>query len=249
MLESLSLHGLSQKEYIQQINIDCVIFGYQDKQLKILVSKLKYKGDFFCLPSGFISQTEDVDNAAHRILEERTGICNIYIEQFKVFGKANRNNSKFLDKLLALNPEIPDPNMENNTLQDYEWFSRRFLSIGYYALVDINKVTPKLSDIDESIGWYNIKEVPEMILDFNEMVMNALEMLRFFFDYKLTAFNLLPEVFTMKDIQEVYEAVYDRPFARNNFQKKILELNVLERLEKKFTGAANKAPYLYKLNK
>lgn len=66
------------------------------------------------------------------------------------------------------------------------------------------------------------------------------------FYQKLIAFNLLPETFTMREVQELYEAIVDRPFARNNFQKMILDLNVLERLEKKFTGAANKAPYLYR---
>ncbi len=64
-------------------------------------------------------------------------------------------------------------------------------------------------------------------------------------DAKLLAFNLLAETFTMKEVQQLYEAIFDKPFARNNFQKKILDLNVLERLEKKFTGAANKAPFLY----
>ncbi|HWV32639.1 MAG TPA: hypothetical protein VN038_23420, partial [Dyadobacter sp.] len=57
---------------------------------------------------------------------------------------------------------------------------------------------------------------------------------------------LLPETFTMREVQELYESIFDRAFARNNFQKKILDLNVLERLEKKFTGAANKAPFLYR---
>lgn len=248
MPEKLSLHGLSQQDYIQQLNIDCVIFGYQNNQLKVLIPKLKFKGEFYCLPSGFIYQHEDVDEAARRILEERTGIKNIYIEQFKVFGKSRRNNNNvFLNKMLELNPEIPNPQLNDLTQKDYEWFSQRFVSIGYYALVDINKVNSTLSELDESIEWYHIKDIPEMILDFNDMVIEALNTLRFFLDHKLTAFNLLPETFTMRDVQEVYEAVYDKPFAMNNFQKKILDLNILERLEKKFTGAANKAPYLYKL--
>ena len=88
-----------------------------------------------------------------------------------------------------------------------------------------------------------------MIMDHNLMVDRALETLRRNLDEKLIGFNLLPETFTMRELQELYEAVYNKPFARNNFQKKILDLNVLERLEKKFTGAANKAPYLYRFNR
>ena len=86
-------------------------------------------------------------------------------------------------------------------------------------------------------------------MDHNEMVGYALETLRQNLDQKLIGFNLLPETFTMREVQELYEAVYDKPFARNNFQKKMLDLNVLERLEKKFTGAQNKAPYLYRFRK
>ena len=84
------------------------------------------------------------------------------------------------------------------------------------------------------------------IRDSHDIIHQALETLRRNLDEKLIAFNLLPETFTMREVQELYEAIYDRPFARNNFQKKILDMNVLERLEKKYTGAANKAPYLYR---
>ena len=88
-----------------------------------------------------------------------------------------------------------------------------------------------------------------MMHDHNQILDYALEALRQNFDQKFIGFNLLPETFTMKELQELYEAVYDRPFATNNFQKKILDLNVLERLQKKYTGAANKAPYLYRFKK
>ena len=68
-------------------------------------------------------------------------------------------------------------------------------------------------------------------------------------DDKLNVFNLLPESFTMKEVQEIYETIFEREYIRTNFQKKILDMNVLERLEKKFTGAKNKAPYLYRFRR
>ncbi|SKC09428.1 ADP-ribose pyrophosphatase YjhB, NUDIX family [Dyadobacter psychrophilus] len=234
----------SEQNYIQQLSIDCVIFGYHDKQLKVLVPKLNFNGDFWALPGGFVSQDEDIDTAANRILQQRTGISEIYLDQFYIFGKAARNSLLFMNKLIELNPQLLSENGQHG--KEFDWFTRRFVSIGYYALVDLNKVVPEKTDLDSSIGWYNIKELPEMIIDHNEIVEKALTALRFNLDEKLIAFNLLPETFTMKDVQELYETIYDKPFARNNFQKKILDLNVLERLEKKFTGAANKAPYLYR---
>ncbi|WP_460972157.1 NUDIX hydrolase [Spirosoma migulaei] len=241
------MESLSEQGYIQQVSIDCVIFGYQNGQLKVLLPKLYFTGDFWALPSGFVYQEEDIDAAAARILEDRTGLKHIYLEQFQVRGKASRNSQAFLDRLIELNPEKLDAKQRKK--QEYEWFTQRFISIGYYALVDINRVVPQKHDIDQSVDWYNVKALPPLIMDHGETVVNAHETLLINLDRKLDVFNLLPETFTMKEAQELYEALLEKPLARNNFQKKILEINGLERLEKKFTGAANKAPYLYRLPK
>ncbi|UZR96505.1 NUDIX hydrolase [Chondrinema litorale] len=241
------MRAISQQNFIQQLSIDCVIFGYKEGNLQVLIPKLNLIGGFWALPSGFIFQHESIDQAAQRILEERTGIKEVFLDQFRVFGEAQRTNSTFFKKMLDLNQEkLGEVFFEK---EDYDWITKRFVSIGYYALVDINKVNPRTTELDHSINWYDIKELPEMILDHNQQVQQALEMLRINFDYKLIWFNLLPEKFTMKELQKLYEVVFDKPFRRNNFQKKMLDLDVLERLEKKFTGAANKAPFLYRFKK
>ncbi len=240
----MNLKSPREQEYIQQLSIDCVIFGYEDEQLKVLIPKLDFTGDFWALPAGFIQQEEDIDEAARRILAERTGLADIYLEQFRVFGTAKRSNKTFMERLVALNPtKLDDWGLDLNTLG---WLTRRFVSIGYYALVDIHKVNLQKGNIDASIQWYPIRELPSLIMDHEEMIHIALDTLRLNLDQKLIAYNLLPETFTIKEVQELYEAIYERPFARNNFQKKILDQQVLERLEKKFTGAANKAPYVYR---
>ncbi len=237
----------SQQNYISQVSIDCVIFGYHERQLKVLIPKINFKGDFWALPSGFVYQDEDIDQAAERILRDRTGIQDIYLEQFRVFGKASRTNKPFLDELIAFN--FDKLNVKNEAQQEYDWFTKRFISIGYYALVDINKVVPQKTDLDESIEWYSIHELPRMIMDHSDIVDEALKTLQSHLDEKINAFNLLPDTFTMKEVQELYETIFDKTFVRTNFQKMILDMNVLERLEKKFTGAANKAPYLYRFKK
>lgn len=242
-----SLHSPSEQDYIPQLSIDCVIFGYQEKQLKVLVPKLDFRGEFWALPSGFILQDESIDAAARRILEERTGLKDIYLEQFRVFGEARRTNLPFLEELIRLNAEKLGEDRFNR--KELEWVTRRFVSIGYYALVDIDQVVPRKNEMDESIEWYDVRQLPPMIMDHHAIVANAVEALRLHLDERLIAFNLLPETFTMREIQELYEAVFDKPFARNNFQKKMLELDVLERLDKKFTGAANKAPFLYRFRR
>lgn len=235
---------LSDKNYIPQLAIDFVVFGYENHQLKVLLSKLNFKGDFYALHSGFIGQEEDLDDAAKRILVERTGIKDIYFEQFQVFGKVDQQRRHFLDKLIASNYPDEEESLKKPD-QAYAWFTRRFISISYYALVDIKKVVPKLTHFDASIDWYSIDEVPGMIMHYDEVFREALKTLKEDIDQKFNAFNLLPEKFTMKEVQQIYETIFERKFTRSNFQKKILDMNVLQRLEKKYTGAKNKAPYLY----
>ena len=246
-----SVESVSDKNYIEQVSVECVILGYQDRKLRVLVPKLSFKGDFWGLPGGFVYQDEDTDDAARRILLARTGIKDVYLEQFQVMGKANRNSRAFLDRMIEQNSELfENPLAEGQrSRMDYDWFTRRFISIGYYALVDMNQVRPQKTDLDSSIEWYAVDELPQMIMDHNQIVANAISTLRLTVDQKLNAFNLLPETFTMQEIQELYEAIFDKRFAQNNFPKRILRLNVLDRLEKKYTGAANKAPYLYRFDK
>jgi 8-oxo-dGTP diphosphatase len=230
--------------YIAHLSIDCVIFGYRDKELKVLISKFKFGKDSWTLPGGHILKTEGIDKAAERILKNRTGLENIYLEQFRVFGDENRIVGS--DFKRTMQSELKSFDEQRFDEEVRAWLTSRFVCVGYYALVDIHKVNPRNGEFDEYLEWRSINDIPEMVYDHNEILKFGLEALRQNLDQKLIAFNLLPDTFTIKEIQELYEAVYDKPFARNNFQKKILDLNVLERLEKKFTGARNKAPYLYR---
>jgi ADP-ribose pyrophosphatase YjhB (NUDIX family) len=235
------MNHFSPELYIPQLSIDSVIFGYRKKQLHVLISKMNMGSDIYTLPGGFIKQNQGIDEAALSILKDRTSLTDIYLEQYRTFGPADRKNDSILNAL-----EILEDITGNDPHEVEKWFSKRFVSIGYYALVDINKVKPQKTDLDESVEWVPLEQLPKLIMDHNEMVMEALKTLRRNLDEKIIGYQLLPETFTMRELQELYEAVYDKPFARNNFQKKMLSLGVLERLEKKFTGAANKAPYLYR---
>ena len=238
---------LGDEDYISHLSIDCVIFGYRDKELKVLVSKCRFVAGTWSLPGGYILKTEGIDKAASRILQERTGLENIYLEQFRVFGDENRIlTSRYKDVIKSGHRNYDDQRFDAKVL---DWMTSRFVCIGYYALVDINTVNPQAGEFDEYLEWRSIKDIPEMIHDHSEILTVGLKALRQHLDQKLIGFNLLPETFTMREVQELYEAVYNRPFVITNFQKKILDLNVLERLEKKFTGAANKAPYLYRFKK
>jgi 8-oxo-dGTP diphosphatase len=235
------------ENYISHLSIDCVIFGYNDKELKVLISEFKYGKSLWGLPGGYILKTESIDKAAARILKEKTALENIYLEQFRVFGGETRIIGSNHNALIK--SELKKFDKQRFDAETTKWITSRFVCIGYYALVDINKVNPQPGEFEKRLEWRSISNIPKMTHDHSEIITYALETLRQNLDQKLIGFNLLPETFTMKEVQELYEAVYDRPFANNNFQKKILDLNVLERLEKKFTGAQNKAPYLYRFKR
>ncbi len=233
---------INTAEYIAHLSIDCVIFGYEDGQLKVLLGKLPFGEELYNLPGGHIRKSESVDAAALRLLFERTQLQDVFLTQFKVFGDENRIvHSPFRDLMISYLQQKYEQ-------ADVDWILNRFVCIGYYALVDISKVKVIHSEneIDERLEWKSIHEIPHLIYDHQEILEDALDALRQNFDRYLNANNLLPETFTMKELQQVYETVFEKEFPMNNFQKKILELNVLDRLEKKYTGSQHKAPYLYK---
>lgn len=193
------------------------------------------------LPGGFVKKTESIGDAARRILVNRTGVANIYLEQFKVFGNATRSQGSAMADLVKERSELLGTDIEY-----FRWLTERFVSIGYYALVDMSAVVARQSQFDTEINWFPLPELPDLFMDHEDIVLGALAALRLSLDRKLIGFNLLPKEFTMRELQELYEAVYDKKYVRANFQKRMLRLDILERLGKKFTGASNKAPYLYR---
>jgi hypothetical protein len=125
----------------------------------------------------------------------------------------------------------------------------RFVSVGYYALVEFSKVSPRPDWLSDECQWYDIHKVPALIYDHNEMVEKALETLRIRLNDYPVGYNLLHEKFTMPELQRLYETILDKPLDRRNFQKKMLSLGILERLKERKTGGAHKAPYLYRFDK
>lgn len=227
-----------KKRIIEQVSIDCVIFGFHDNQLKILL--LKFKGvEAWALPGGFVFHNESIEEAANRILENRTGIKGIYLEQFFVFGDKNRQYREVHEEVMNKNGIISKEN---------HWLFQRFISIGFYALVDFSKVIPKPDDLSEICGWYDIEDIPHLAFDHLQIFQKALQTLRSSLDTKLVGFNLLPETFTMGELQSLYETILGKKLIRTNFQRKILSLEILERVEKKYSGGSHKAPYIYRLD-
>jgi ADP-ribose pyrophosphatase YjhB (NUDIX family) len=221
--------------YLRHLSIDCVIMGFHDEQLKVLLLKWKENGQW-CLPGGFVRKEDSLDTAAARILRERTGLQDIYLQQFHTFGDPVRERHK--EQFLW--PRSMPPG---------SWMHDRFISVGYYALVEFSQVTPQPDLLTDECHWCDIHAVPELIYDHNAILEKALETVRMRLNDYPVGLNLLPTRFTMPELQRLYETILDTPLDRRNFQKKMLAFGILERLDERKTGGAHKAPYLYRFDR
>ena len=229
----------SEKKYLKNISFDTVIFGFTGEELKILVLEFHNSG-MFALPGGFIRKDENLLDAAKRGVKERTGLTNIHLEQFHTFGNLNRTHPESTKKIVrGLGLELGQDN----------WLLDRFITVGYYSLIDYNQVELTPDEFSDSINWYSIKNLPPLMMDHWEIVKKALETIKIDLGKKTLGANLLPEKFTMKELQKVYEIILNKELRRTTFQRKMLSMDILVRHKKLFTGAANKAPYLYSFDK
>lgn len=239
-LDSLAEFMLEgEKYFLPGLSIDNVIFGFHDNQLKVLLLQLKNVNKWI-LPGGFILKTEEIEDAALRILRERTGLKEIYLQQFHVFGSKKRNKQKFFKDFYK---------EQGIDLPENSWILQRFLTIGFYALVEFDKVRPLADELSAQITWWDITNLPDLMFDHREIVETALKDMRLKINHQPIGFNLLPKEFTLKNLQSIYETVLDRKLDRANFNRKILSYNILDKKEKQYSGGAHKAPYLYSFNK
>lgn len=196
--------------------VDCIIFGFDEDVLKILLVKRDFEPEKgrWSLMGGFLKKHEDLDQAANRILYHLTGINNVYMEQLYNFSKVDR-----------------DP-------------VERTLSVAYYALINIAKHRQQLTK-NHSAEWFDITEVPKLIFDHERMVEHAIRRLRYRTSTKPIGFELLPQKFTMRQLQRLYEAILNEKLDKRNFISKINSLDILLKLDEKDMNSSKKGSYLY----
>lgn len=217
------------------VAVDLVIFGFHQRQLKVLL--LRFKGSQeWLLPSGRIRKQEDIDDAAYRSLQERTGLEELFLQQFHVFGKVNRLVSA-QETLVRLG------------FSSLAGEGHRDISVGYYALVDYTQVNPTSDFVSDECRWWSIDQMPHLLFDHNAIIGMALKTLRLQLSYQPVGYNLLPETFTMNELRSLYETILGRSLDRGNFYKQMMSYGILEQLEKRPTIPSSKAPYLYRFHK
>ena len=215
--------------YLPHLSIDCVVFGFHDATLKVLVVQMK-DDKLWALPGGYILKTENIKEAASRILQQRTGATNIYLQQFRVFSDLNRSEGFF------------------ESFDDTIWNKQRFLSIGFYALVDYSQVNLVVDEISDACEWKPIDELPDLMMDHRYIFDKALITLRKQLNHKPIGYNLLPEKFTMPELQKLYEIILGKKLNRGNFYRKMLRYDILIKLDEIRKGGAHKAPDLYQFD-
>jgi len=225
----------AEKHFLAHISLDCVVFGWHANELKILLLKMKNL-DRLALPGGFVMHQETMEEAAIRTLRERTGLENIFLQQFQVFSDPLRsdpeNRAKDLEKMGVNRKRAA-------------WFRQRFISLGFYSLVDFSKVDPRPDIFSDACSWYNLGDRGTMVLDHDHILQTALGVLRTQLNHQPIGYNLLPRKFTLPELQKLYETILDRKLDRRNFQRKVFSYGILRSLDEKRTGVAHKAPYLY----
>ena len=200
--------------------VDCIIFGFDEEGLKILLIKREFEPEkgSWSLIGGFQKKDENLDQAAIRILHHLTGLHDIYMDQLYAFSKVDR-----------------DP-------------KERTISVAYYALIDIASHDSDLIRLD-SAHWFNLKDVPPLIFDHDLMVKKAIARLRRIAMTKPIGFELLPEKFTMRQLQQLYESILDKNLDKRNFINKVNSLDILIKLEEKDMSVSRQGAYLYKFDK
>lgn len=199
--------------------VDCIIFGFDQEELKILLIKRNFEPEQgkWSLIGGFLKKEEILDEAATRVLQHLTGLNEIYMEQLYTFSKVDR-----------------DP-------------ADRTLSVAYYALIDLSQ-PDKNTLLKESAKWFTLKDAPKLIFDHNLMVERAMARLRRKALSKPIGFELLPEKFTMRTLQKLYEAILDNKLDKRNFISKFNSLDILIKLKEKDTSSSKKGAYLFQFD-
>ena len=199
------------------VAVDCVIFGYDQQKLNLLLFKRKYnpfKGSWSLLgdaPDG----KNSMDQSAQDIIYKLTGAKDIYLNQLKTYGNVDRDPRERVVSIV--------------------YFS--LIRVDYFNTIDLEK---------HNVKWFDLYDIPEIVLDHNQMVDDALIKLRNIAKTEPVGFKLLPKLFTLPQLQNLYECIYNTKFDSRNFRKKILSKGFLEKSDKKDKSSSKKGAFLYR---
>lgn len=199
------------------VSVDCVIFGYEDGELKVLLCPRMVEPSYgaWSLMGGFVMPDESMDQAASRVLKNTVGLENIYLEQVRTFSEPGRDSGG------------------------------RVISQAYFALIRISEQDRKLVR-SKGAHWWEINQLPELIFDHPQMITESLKKLQEVAFTDLIGRELLPEKFTLSQLHKLYGVIFGKTFDSANFRKKILATQQLIKLDEKDTQSSKKGAFYYK---
>lgn len=203
------------------VTTDMVIFTIRESQLSVLLIKRRDNPfkDQWALPGGFVNEAEDLDECARRELHEETGLKNIYLEQLYTFGKPDR-----------------DPR-------------ERVISVAYFALLPSDLLAIRAASDASDVKWHELSAIPALGFDHNKIIKIAHERLVAKLDYSTIAFQLLPDLFTLTEVQNVYEIILGQLIDKRNFRKQILALDNLQKTKQQRRDGPHRPAFIYTLKK
>ncbi len=197
-----TLKGLQTE--VQSINrvalsVDCVIFGFDENTLKVLLIRSdlkKYKG-MWTLLGDLVKPDEDLDNAAYRVLKQRTGLGDVFLEQVKTFGEVSRHPAG------------------------------RVVTVAYCSLINVQN--HRLKKMDNELHWHSVESLKdkEMGFDHESIYLTCYQWLQKRVQEHPLGFNLLPKKFSLRELQNLYEAILNKKLDRRNFRKKFFSMDFL----------------------
>ena len=203
------------------LTVDCVVFGLDEEDLKVMLIQrdLPPFEGHWALPGGFVRTDETLDDAARRELEEETGIRTFYLEQLYSFSELHR-----------------DPR-------------ERAVTVAYYALVQLSDHRIRAATDARNAAWFAVDDMATLAFDHLRILDMALQRLRGKVRYQPIGFDLLPDKFTLRQLQHLYETILDRPLDKRNFRKKIQMMGLLNQLDEVEKDVAHRAARLYRFDK
>jgi 8-oxo-dGTP diphosphatase len=200
------------------LSVDCVIFGFDENKLKVLLIRSdlkKYLGRWSLL-GDLVKQDEDLDSSAYRILKQRTGLDDVYLEQVHTFGTVGRHPAG------------------------------RVVTVAYCSLINVQH--HKLNILDNELHWHDIKNVTDLAFDHQQIFDNCYERLQKRIQEHPLGFNLLPKKFSLRELQNLYEAILDTKMDRRNFRKKFFSMDFLIDIDEMEQDVPHRPGKLYKFN-
>jgi len=219
-LKTAALEKISHLDYFNiAISVDCVIFGYDNKELKVLLIKsdLEEFSGLYSLLGDLVRPDEDLEDASYRVLRDRTGMDDVFLEQVHTFGSLGRHPSG------------------------------RVITTAYYSLIDIKHHNLKLNHND--LHWHSVNDIKDLAFDHKRILDTCLKRLREQVMDHPVVFNLLPEKFSLRELQDLYQSILDIDLDRRNFRKKIAIKDWLVDLNEMENNVPHRPGKLYALKK